>query len=147
MLPSVLVDTDRSADRFSAQNLSRIPDSAPTLTSAGTVVPPEVDAGPSLRSREGRGATEMAGKRQESAELGGHQKVWGERTAGIETGCSRVGSKCWRRNSEGGKQKDAETERETQMDKRREEKQGHGETYTENKTRSGLGESTGPKPR
>lgn len=131
MLPSALVDTDRSADRFSAQNLSRIPDSAPTPTRAGTVVPPEVDAGPWLRSREGRGATEMAGKRQESAELGGHQKVWGERTAGIETGCSRVGSKCWRRNSEGGKQKDAETEGNTDGQKERRETRTRRDIYRE----------------
>ncbi|XP_019663849.1 zinc finger protein 677 isoform X2 [Ailuropoda melanoleuca] len=73
----------------------------------------------------------MAGKRQESAELGGHQKVWGERTAGIETGCSRVGSKCWRRNSEGGKQKDAETEGNTDGQKERRETRTRRDIYRE----------------
>lgn len=51
---------------------------------SGTVVTREVDAGPLSRYREGKEGTH-GGERGKSPELEGHQKVWGERTTGIET--------------------------------------------------------------
>ncbi|XP_073745170.1 uncharacterized protein [Callorhinus ursinus] len=142
-LPSAPVDSDRAAGRFPAQSLSRTP--APAATRVGTGPPPYGGCRPFAPLQGGQGGDRDGGQEAGVCGVRGRQKVWAERTAGIETGCRRLGSKCRRRKSEGGRQKDAETgkPRWTKGEKRNKDK----ETDTENKTHSGLGEGAGPKPR